>query len=93
MRRVTISAKRWATHCRRRGEGYAAAMQSAIVETRPDGSLVFDSDHPAWAAAIDAHRPEGHEPPPRQPCGNCGDKTNIAQVKASPAAMDDMLRG
>lgn len=27
------------------------------------------------------------------PCQGCGDKRNVAQVKASPAAMEEMLRG
>jgi hypothetical protein len=30
---------------------------------------------------------------PITPCGNCGDKTNIAEVRSSPAAMERMLAG
>jgi hypothetical protein len=81
-------------HCRRRGEIYATALQAAIIETLPDGSFVFDADHAAWAAAVENYREAGHlENPPSSPCRNCGDKTNAAQVKASPAAMENMLRG
>jgi len=29
----------------------------------------------------------------REPCGSCGDKTNVAQVKASPSAIEAMLAG
>lgn len=32
-------------------------------------------------------------PVPAAPCVGCGDKRNIAEVKASPAAQEEMLRG
>jgi hypothetical protein len=93
MKPITISAKRWATHCRVRGDGYAAAMAPALLETRGDGSRVFDADHPAWADAVARHQRNGRDSEPSHSCATCGDKTNAAQVKASPAAMDDLLRG
>ena len=93
MKKVTVSAKRWAMHCRQRGSSYAVDLQPAIIATLPDGALVLDADHPAWFGALAAYRQGRRAQPAHLLCDNCGDKTNAAAVKASPEAQEKMLRG
>ena len=51
MKPVTVQPHHLAERIAQRGEAYRAAIMPALVETKPDGVMVFDADHPAWTAA------------------------------------------
>ena len=68
------------------GLAYGSALEPAIVR-RDEVGVYVDSEHAGWGAAKRVR-----EAIPRSGCVGCGDKTNVAPVKASPAAMEEMLR-
>lgn len=70
---------------KRRPTGYADRVLSAAHRV-DHAAGVYEITEEAWEAL------KG-ETVEKSPCGNCGDKTNIAQVKASPAAIEAMLSG
>jgi hypothetical protein len=66
-------------------------MRVCIIKDAPPlGGMWFDGDHPVWIGAFERARVKSIE---TAPCSTCGDKTNIAQVKADPAAIERFLAG
>lgn len=73
---------------RRRSPGYMDRVLAAAARV-DHAAGIYEITPEAW----DELRRQQAEPVEKSPCSGCGDKTNIAQVKASPAAIEAILAG